>query len=453
MTELEESTLSKDKHLFAQMSPRKLFLHCVIPGLISYIFMTAYHMVDGMFVGKYLGENALAAINLVSPIISITMSLLATLSIGSTVQIGIALGSGERLRANRIYTFCILFTEIVAILFMIFSFIFMKRIIASLGADPYTTELAWKYVKVHVYLSCFVMLDFTITNFLRVSGMIKRTMYINIFCACLNTFLDWLFIAHLGLGIEYAALATASSLSLITILGLIPFLSKKAPLKFTKPYMTFKLFFELIYNGSSEFFTSVSSSIFMLIANAVLLKLAGVTGVAAFSAVLYIYHITRGISYSTSDSILPAISYNFGVKDYVRVKKLNNCANLFAGISCAIIFIFTYIYRVELVSIFIEKDNIELINTASHGLTIFSFSFFTIWYNIIATSFLTALNKAKYSLILSVILSLIAPASLLLTLSHFIGITGVWLSVPISGVIGVLIAKYMYKKIYKELEI
>ena len=130
-----------NQEFFGTAAPKKLFMKLAIPSLVSMLFSSIYMMVDGMFVGKVIGSKALAAVNLVFPIIMIVFAIGDMIAAGASVKIGIKLGEKKEKDASNIFSITILLMLIINSIFMILSLVFAKDIIFILIKDKELAEL------------------------------------------------------------------------------------------------------------------------------------------------------------------------------------------------------------------------------------------------------------------------------------------------------------------------
>ena len=308
-----------NQELFGITPPKKLFVKLAIPSLVSMLFSSIYMMADGMFVGKVIGSKGLAAINLVFPIIMIVFAVSDMIAAGASVKIGIKLGEKKEEEASNIFSIALLLMFIIDSIFMILSLVFAKDIIFILIKDKELATLSYRFAYVFILALPIIAPFFALDNYLRLCGKANMSMWINIAVSILNIILDAILIGYFKLGIEYAALCSALSMFIGTLIFLYPFIMKKVTLRFTKPKVDVKEILYIVYNGSSEFFSNISSSIMSIITNGFLLYYGGPVGVAAFSIVMYIDALISPILFGMIDSILPVISYNYGAKDYKRI--------------------------------------------------------------------------------------------------------------------------------------
>lgn len=422
----------KENTIFKTLSPTKLFFVCAVPNVISMVVMSLYTIIDGIFVGRYMGADALAAINIVMPGVMITFALADLIAVGSSVQIAIKLGENNNFDANKIFSFCFAIIIIMAFIVGGITFFTAEYFLRMITKDENIIRMSAAYIKVFALFSPTTMIFFAIDNYLKICEKIKYSMNVNIIVSALNVILDWIFIVEFKWGIFSAALATCISITVGSTICLIPFLRNKLSLKFVKPKLPFSTIFNIIINGSSEFFSNISSNLYMIIVNITLLKISGVMAVTVFSIIMYVDTIANTITIGMSDSLLPAISYNFGAKNLkkiVAIEKMLFGAGFIVSIS---VMFFMFFGGDKILHLFIINDK-ELLGMAVYAMKIFSFSYVVSWISVIVSSLLTALNKPTFSLILAVCEASIFPIISLFILSKTMGLNGVWATVIVSG--------------------
>ena len=171
-------------------------------------------MIDGIFVGRYIGSHALAAVNLAFPVIMILFAVGDMVAVGSSVKIALLLGQGKNKEANGLFSaaFCMILG--IGVLFSLVGFLAAPRLITLLIKDTTLAEVAWDYTRIFLYFMPAIMPLFAVDNYLRICGKANFSMWMNISVAVLNIILDWFFLAYLGLDIRFAALATSVSMTL-----------------------------------------------------------------------------------------------------------------------------------------------------------------------------------------------------------------------------------------------
>ena len=439
-----------DQELFGITPPKKLFVKLAIPSLISMLFSSIYMICDGIFVGKIIGSKGLAAINLVFPIIMIVFAVSDMIASGASVKIGIKLGEKNEKEASNIFTIAVLLSLIINIIFMIISLIFSKDIIFILIKDKELATLSYKFAYVFILALPFIAPFFALDNYLRLCGKANMSMWINIAVSILNVILDAILIGYFKLGIEYAALCSALSMFIGTLIFSYPFIMKKVTLRFTKPKVNIKEILYIIYNGSSEFFSNISNSIMSIITNGFLLYYGGPVGVAAYSIVMYIDALISPVLFGMIGSIQPVISYNYGAKDYKRITEFFKITCIVGFIISIVTMIIIFIFPDFLVGLFSSKSDVDIIQMGKIALLLSAPSYLFNWFTMTVGSFLTGLEKATESIVVMLLESVIVPLILIVALTKTIGVYGIFLVPSIGGFISIAIAFILWRRCVKE---
>ena len=434
---------------FGTMEPKKLFVKLAIPSLISMLFSSLYMMADGIFVGKIIGSKALAAINLVFPIIMILFAVGDMIASGASVKIGIKLGEKNEKEASEIFSVALLFIFILNIIFAIIGLIFTKDIIFILIKDKELANLAYKFAYVFILFLPIIAPFFAIDNYLRICGKANMSMWINIGVSVLNIILDAIFIGYLKLGIEYAALASSLSMSIGTLILIYPFITKKVVLRFTKPKIKIKEMLGIIYNGSSQFFSNISGSIMAIIMNSFLLHYGGAVGVAAYSIVMYIESLIVPMIFGMIDAVQPVFSYNYGAKNNKRIMTFFKITCTVALSISIVTMIIIFAFPDFLVRMFSSESDIAVIDMAKKALLLYAPSYLFTWFIMTVSGVLTGLEKATESIVLMSAESIILPLFSTLVLTQLIGVYGIFITPTISGAVSIVVSIILWRKCIK----
>ena len=438
-----------NQELFGITPPKKLFAKLAIPSLVSMLFSSIYMMADGMFVGKVIGSKALAAINLVFPIIMILFAVGDMIASGASVKIGIKLGEKNEKEASEIFSVALLFIFILNIIFAIIGLIFTKDIIFILIKDKELANLAYKFAYVFILFLPIIAPFFAIDNYLRICGKANMSMWINIGVSVLNIILDAIFIGYLKLGIEYAALASSLSMSIGTLILIYPFITKKVALKFTKPKIKIKEMLGIIYNGSSQFFSNISGSIMSIIMNSFLLHYGGAVGVAAYSIVMYIESLIVPMLFGMIDAVQPLLSYNYGAKNNKRIMTFFKITCTVALSISIVTMIIIFVFPDFLVRMFSSESDIAVIDMAKKALLLYAPSYLFTWFIMTVSGVLTGLEKATESIVLMSAESIILPLFSTLVLTQLIGVYGIFITPTISGAVSIVVSIILWRKCIK----
>lgn len=430
-----------DTEIFKSLPTRKLFFRCVIPSIMTMTFGALYQIMDGVFVGRFIGEDALAAVNLVMPIIMIIFSFSDMVAIGASVRISILLGERKREEASQIFSFTIKIILLLSFLIGFLGLFFAEHIVnfISPNATEQAKEYAIIYVKTYAIFSPLLPVYFATDNFLRVCGKEKLSMWINIGTQLINVILDMVLIAFLGMGVFAAAFTSCFAISIGTIITLALFYKKSLDLYYTKKNISFKVFFNIIINGSSEFFNSISTSIMSIIYNFFLLKYGGTTAVAAFSVIMYVDSIVNIIILGICEALQPSISYCYGAGMFKKVKLIFKYI-IISAICISIIAMFSIIFASNhIVSFFVNPKDTDLLAISISGIELFAISYLTGWVDICFSSYFTAVEKPIYSLLIAFWGTVIIPIVFLVLFTPIWHLNGIWITIITASIVSAIL--------------
>ena len=423
-----------------------IFFQYSIPSVLGMLAISSANIVDGFFLGNYVGDFGLATINISLPIFSLLFGFALMLAIGGSVIAGKLIGEEDIKNASMIFTktiICITFFSFIASTLL---FLNIETVLYLFGADENLTKIAIEYLSVILIFIPFLMIGVVLDYFVRVDNRPNLAFIALLSSALINVILDWFMIVYLQKGIFGAALATGiSQLALIFIL-LPHFFSKKATLKFVKPIGSYIQILKASYNGASEFVNEISVGITTLIFNYVMIKNLGVEGIAAFAVINYLLLIGIMISFGISDSLQPIISKNFGAKKNKRIEGFLNLAFITTGLVGVVMILLIIFTPNTLVNIFLEDNNYKtkeiVLKFATYIWIIFLFDGF----NLVISSYLTAIHKPLHSMIIAISRSFIFPVFFIFTLPFLFETQGIFLAIPMAEAITFLISVILYRK-------
>ena len=424
--------------MYGNMPLHRMFIKCAVPGIIAQFIWAVCSITDGIFVGQELGSDALAAVNMAWPLVMIVTAIAEMVASGAMVRISMCLGDGDEHTARVIFTNSNIVILAISFIVMLVAVPFAEPIMYTLGANDVIADMGAKYLQVFAIFMPLNLLFFSSDNFLRVCGKVNFSMYVNVAVAALNIILDVLFLIVWNMDMWAAALATSISISIGSVVMILPFLRKKLVLYAERGKVSLSTWGNILYNGSSDFFTSVSGSIFMVFTNWMVMMISGPLAVSAFGIMMYVHEIMTSVMLGMSYALTPAISYNHGAGNGKRVAGISELlfgyAILMAIGTAAIVLLFSG----PLVSVFIDNDP-ALMEMSKAGMQIFGFSYLFSWITVITVGIATAVNRPKSSLILGALSQVIFPVGFMLLLSGF-GLTGVWWSMTVAAVVSSLFA-------------
>mgnify|MGYP005790596279 FL=1 len=415
------------KTLFAKTPPLKLFFIASIPGAVSMLASALYQLFDGIFVGQFLGGTPFAALNLAMPFVIINFALADLIGVGSSVPISICLGRKQDKEANNIFTCACLMIVGAGVVVGGILYAAAPLLIRLMGAEGDFAELAVQYLRVYAISSPVTTIVFAMDNFLRISGMIRGSMMLNIIMSVISAGLEFLFLGILGWGIWAAALATCSGMFIAVALALIPFLRGRATLHFCRPHFHTAMIRQIISCGSPNFLNNIAGRITSILLNAILVRLGGETAVSIYGVLMYVDGFIQPLMYGMCDSLQPAVGYNWGAGKNSRVRQIERCCFTASGVVSLASVVVIALIPSQIASLFMSDADAAAMATAVTALQLFSLTYITRWFSFATQSYMLAIEKPLPASIISVSTALLFPV-LLIVLLWPLGLTGIWLN-------------------------
>ena len=424
----------------------KMIIKFSLPTIISMIFMSIYSSVDGVFVSRLVGTNALSSVNIVMPIVLMIMAIGTMFGSGGNALIAKKLGEGKNREAKENFSLLIVVAFIISSLIAVICYIFLNPLLHFLGADDSIIEYCRDYAIPILVLTPVSIFGMIFHMSFITAGKAHFGLIFSVIGGIVNIILDYLFIAVLGMGIRGAALATGIGYSVPSVVGFIYFLFKRnGSIYIIKPKFDIQVILKSCSNGASEMVTSLSNAVVTILLNNILMRLAGSDGVASITIILYTQGLLASAYMGYSFGISPIISYNYGKQDSERLKKIYKISLRTILVASIVTFSASLLFAGPLVNIFTHSGT-NVYDMAVRGFRIFSICFLLMGFNGFASAMFTALNNGIVSAILSFFRTLVFIVISALLLPVVIGIDGVWLSIPVAEVLGVLMTIYYFKK-------
>ena len=421
-----------------------------LPTIIMMVFFSLYTIIDGIFVSRYIGSNALSAINIVYPVICILIGISVMMATGGSAIVAKFMGEAKDKEARESFTLITITSIIFGLIIAIFSLIFIKQIIYLLGSTDSLYENSHTYLFTMLLFTPVIILKMLFDYFLVTAGNPNLGLLSAIIGGITNIILDYVLIVPLNMGLVGAALATCIGYSLPSIIGIIYFFNKKNTLHFVKPKFNFKTILYSCSNGSSEMVTQISSAVTTFLYNIIMIKLLGENGVTSITIVLYAQFLLVSAYIGFTSGVSPRISYNFGSENKQQLYKIIKYSYIFIMLFSISTFIISKYLSPLLISIF-AGNGTELYDITLNGFNLFQISFLLCGVNIFTSGMFTAFSNGKVSALLSLLRTFIFLSSGIIFLPSLIGVNGVWLAVPLAEIMTLVFSLfyiYKYKNIY-----
>ena len=387
------------------------YLALAVLGLIA---MTSAMLVDGLFIGNYVGVTALAAVNLIIPISTLLFGVGMMLSIGGSVRAGKYLGEDDKPAASAIFSKTLVCMALYGTVAISLALAFEEALFTGLGASRELLPAMSEYYRIIMPFLLAQLIVLALYYFIRMDGYPNLVATALTIGAVVNILLDYLFIGRFGWGLTGAAYATGISQALPLPVMMIYFLKPGRRLRFAVRQRNWKEVFQAAFNGVSEFINEVSGGIVLLILNWMLLQRIGVHGVAAMTVVSYTMLLGYMMFFAVSDTVQVMISQNFGARNAARMAAfLKTAAGAIAMLNA--IFITVLLAASEpIIRLFVdERDSAATVALATEFVTYIWPLFLFVSVNVLLSGYLTAIHRPLQSVAVALCRSLILPTAFL----------------------------------------
>ena len=407
-----------------------------IPGIIAMTASSLYNMVDSIFIGHIPGAGplALSGLALCFPLMNISAALGTLVGVGASTMISVLLGQKNYGVANRVLDNEITLNVLVGILFTVVTLLWMDPILTFFGASPNTLPYARDYMVIIALGNIVTHLYFGLNSVIRSAGNPRLAMGLTLFTVISNALLDPVFIYVLGMGIQGAALATVLCQTLAMLYTIRYFLDREKFLHIEPKGLLrvdWRIAKDSLAIGMGPFLMNLASCIVVLFINNRLLKYGGDLAIGSYGIVNRISFLFVMVVMGFNQGMQPIAGYNFGARQYSRVKEVYTRTALWATLVWTAGWLISVLLPGPAVSVF--TDDPALHDMAARGLRIVNIVCPIVGFQMVTTNLFQCLGMVNKSIFLSLTRQLLFLVPLVYYLPALTGSeTGVWYSFPIS---------------------
>jgi putative MATE family efflux protein len=416
----------------------KLLRELSVPAILGMIINATYNVVDGIFIGRGVGKEALAGITVAFPVNMVSFAVIVMLATGGSALFSIYLGQRDYEKASycvgNSYTLAGLMLGSLILLVLLF----MNSILQAFGGSGEVLNYAGQYLgfvlPFHLVLGYQVLWE----NFTRAEGNARVAMRSMMLTSILNIALDYLFIMRFGWGVRGAAIATGIAQVVGTIyLARYVFLNSRR-LVVARKYLILQkdVVRSILGIGVSAFARQTTFSLQALILNNMVVAYGGDLGLAILGVLARIFTFMVLPIFGVVQGMRPILSYNYGAKKMKRARETVKLSILWATGVLVIGFLGTQLLATQILSIFTEDA--EMIREGARVLRICTLVFPIISVQMVGSASFQSLGRPVLALVFSVIRQILLFIPLVLVLPHFMGFDGIWWTYPISDVLAML---------------
>lgn len=412
------------------------------------IIFSLYSMVDGFFVSKYVGVEALSAVNLSMPFINIVFALGIIAAVGSQTMCGVFIGRKNYMKANKIFSFNIKTVTIFSIILTVLFYFNMDTIARLLGATEDLGPLVIDYLGYIVYFVPFLMISYNFEVMVKVDGFPRLAVATVITCGLSNVILDYVFVGLMGHGLAGAAVATGFSQVISTVVYLIHFTVGKSNLEFVEVKFSFDTLKSIFSLGVGDFVSEVGIAMIVLFYNIFIIKFLGEKSIATFSVISYVNNLALTCFAGITQGTQPLLSYYYGKKDYDSLKKLFRLATAAIFVTGVVFLAASQLFPERIFRIFLDVDK-ETLSYSVESLRKFSISFMITGFNVLIAAVCVSFLRPKYSVTINILRSFVTIYLALFVLT-MLEPTLIWFASALSEAVTLIFAYYFYKKLSRE---
>lgn len=421
-----------------------------IPIMIGMLINALYNLVDAYFVGG-LGESPMGAISIVFPLGQVVVGLGLMFGNGAASYLSRLLGRGDRDTANKVASTALYSSVIIGAIIIILATIFIKPILTLLGATDTILPYALVYARIYVISCIFNVFNVTMNNIVASEGAAKTTMCALLLGAVLNIGLDPIFIYVLDMGVAGAAIATAISQFVSTLVYLTYVLRKKSAFSFrfqefspSKQILT-----EILKIGiptlTFQLLTSLSIALINRAANGY-----GDATIAGMGAVTRVTSMGTLVVFGFLKGFQPIAGFSYGAKKFDRLREAIRTSILWSTVFCIVVGLLMALFSTQIISQF-ANGNAEMISVGKKSLSANGFSFVLFGFYTVYSSLFLALGKGAKGFFLGACRQGICFVPVIFLLPKICGINGILYAQPIADLLSAIITIFMALQLHKEL--
>lgn len=418
----------------------------VSQSVLSQLGVSCYILADTYFISKGVGADGLTALNLAIPVFSVMNGCGFMLGIGSGTKYGIMKGTGNEKRGDVLFTSSLCVVTVLAVIFMLIGLLASDPITVLVGANAEVYDMTRTYLQVILLFSPMFMVNNLLGAMIRNDGNTSLAMTAMLGGCLFNIVFDYIFVFPMGLGLFGAVLATAVAPIISILILLQHFVKKKNQFRLIRVRPDVRLVASAAGLGVPSLVTEVSSGLVIAVFNLLILGLAGNVGVAAYGVVANISIVVIAIYNGIAQGVQPLLSREYGRSQEKNVHRFLSWAMMLTVILAMVIYVGIYWNADVIAMIFNSGRDMDLQRIAVEGLKIYFTACPFVGANILLAIYFAATDQAAPAQMISLLRGLIVIVPLAFIMANVAGLTGVWMTFPLTELVVCVVACGLYKK-------
>lgn len=423
---------------------RKKFFRFAIPTVLANLSSFLYTVVDGIFVGRGVGVDALGAVNLALPFTLACTAIGMMVAVGGVAITSIHIGRGDRKKANETFRHSFTAACLLGLLLSLIAVLLAAPVARLCGANDTFIKDTTSYIFYYGMFSFPFLISLNLQGFVRNDGAPAVASAAVLSSAIANIFLDWLFVFPMQMGVKGAAIASGLGQILGVIIMLSYLLRGKGILSFGRFTPNPAIWGEIVMRGLPDMIGQFSTPITTLCMNLMLLQYLGDISVSAFGILSYVLSLSHGLFFGVAEGSQPLFGQSYGSQDTESLKHYYRLSTRCVFILGAAFYLVCVILRTPICTLF--NSDATLVQVASKAMPVFCLNYLFASVNMVITSYFYSTKRTAEAVIASVLQSLVFNSLCILCLSYLLGGNIIWWTITVAELLGTIVAVSLVKR-------
>lgn len=407
-------------------------------------------MIDSIIVGNVLGEKQLAAVNLVMPLSLCFTAVCAIFGIGSSTLISVLKGKMEQEKANQVFSLAGIAWAFMSIIGIILGLFLCHPIASFLSGASGLKDYVLQYLRVYLIGAPFTFAMLILPYILKSDGRTKLASVTLVTANVVNLILDVVFMKYCGMGLAGGALATISGYIVGTAMGITYFKSPERSIHFAKiKWVDLKMYRDMFEYSISSCLGQGLMFLKVWIFNMLAASLEGQNGIVAFSVCMSCLSLVSMFISGGAQTMIPMVGSFRGAKDQTAVHLTMKTTLRLVLVSCLVVTIFLELFPRQVLGVYGVVET-EAVLLGMEALRLFALSFIGVGFTFIMMYYFQAIAMPAFSMQICALDGLLVVVPIGFALSRIMGLNGIWLAFPLTGICMFLFitikSRYLAKK-------
>jgi len=422
------------------------FVAYAVPTVLTAWVYSTYSIVDGIFIGRYVGSEGLAALNLLLPLLYLPYGFSVLIGVGGSTLVARRLGERRERDAAATFTQALWLVLLIGGVFSVLFWLGAPALVRLLGAEGELALLGEAYLRTSAGFVIFATAGYALEMFLRVEGAAKYGLYCMLAGAAVNIGLDYLLIARWGWGMDGAALATGLSQLIAASLMLAYHLCRARLLRpIRHAWSIGNQMGRMVYNGSSEFLAEMAPAVTILAFNWVILHQLGSDGLVAYAVLEYLTLATVVTMVALVQSMQPLISFHLGARSAASMQTMFRMG-LACTIGCALLSVGAMLFGSDLLIALFLPGSASAQRFLGEAVLWYALAFVPAAINLTVSGYFTAIEAPGRSALIALLRSWLLLLGLLWLLTTWFGAGGVWFVLLTTELLTLGVSLWLYRR-------